>query len=66
VPLFAESIKCSGEGAATIAIWQKNKVFRLHKNHPAKTMVFCRGGNKNVASAYKTIDLYAHGPYCAV
>src|SRR2546421_4381778 len=31
----------------------------LHKNHPAKTVVFCRGGNKNEACAYKTIDLYA-------
>ena len=28
----------------------------LHKNHPAKTVVFCRGGNKNKACAYKTID----------
>jgi hypothetical protein len=29
----------------------------LHKNHPAKTVVFCRGGNKNGAYPYKTIVL---------
>jgi hypothetical protein len=29
----------------------------LHKNHPPKIIVFCRGENKNGACAYKTIDL---------
>jgi hypothetical protein len=37
----------------------------LHKNHPAKIMVFCRGGNKNGGYAYKTIDLYAANDYDA-
>ena len=36
-----------------------SRVLELHKNHPAKTVVFCRGGNENVERAYKTIDLYA-------
>ena len=31
----------------------------LHKNHPAKTMVFCRGENKIVECAYKTTVLDA-------
>jgi hypothetical protein len=29
----------------------------LHKNHPPKIIVFCRGENKNGACAYKTIVL---------
>src|SRR5437870_1260954 len=33
----------------------------LHKNHPAKIVVFCRGGNKNEACAYKSIVL-SSGP----
>ena len=35
----------------------------LHKNHPARTGVFCRGGNKNEACAYKTI--VSHRMRCA-
>jgi DNA invertase Pin-like site-specific DNA recombinase len=35
----------------------------LHKNHPAKIVIACRGQSKNVASAYKTIDLYASIAY---
>src|SRR5439155_14753592 len=35
----------------------------LHKNHPRKIVAFCRGGNKNGTSAYKTIDLYASIAY---
>jgi len=35
----------------------------LHKNHPAKIVVFCRGENKDGVYAYKTIDLYASMAY---
>ena len=35
----------------------------LHKNHPTKILIFCRGGNENEVFAYKTIDLYAFVTY---
>ena len=31
--------------------------FGLHKNHPAKIMIFCRGEDKKGLRAYKTIVL---------
>src|SRR5262249_12990316 len=30
----------------------------LHKNHPHKGVICCRGGNRTCVIAYKTIDLY--------
>ena len=35
----------------------------LHKNHPTKILIFCRGGNENGAYAYQTIDLHAQLTY---